>query len=152
MQNVISTGEGSCTGVPSQPSYSYPPKPFNLFFMNIYSSSVRSLASSPTVSVSFFGTSAYKANSLVNSYNNAFTLPTVYSYQLSLLTGGLSSNLAQQGLSFFPTKTCYDSSTQSQVTCSLTDYQCVVRFSIIMPRAFMRIVLFRSFFSSSQLQ
>ena len=119
MQTVISTGEGSCTGLPTQASYSYPPKPFNLFFMNVYGEN--------SFDVSFFGAQSYPATSLVNSFNNAFTLPTVFSLMLEKHTKGHSENLAKYGVTFFPTKTCYDPSTQTQLTCSLTDFQCVVR-------------------------
>ena len=87
------------------------------------------LIASATPAVAFFGTQTaniYLANSLLNSYSNAFNIPAAYSVELSVLTNGLSDKLASNGIGLFPSMSCYDPSTRTTISCSSNDFECLV--------------------------
>ena len=68
------------------------------------------------------------ANSNLNSYCNAYNLPTNLLNVLGFFdsTGFLFPALRSYGVGFEPKK-CYDPSTRTSIQCNVNDWTCLVR-------------------------
>ena len=106
VKTVLSTGKGACTGATTELSSACGPHKFNLYYL---------LNANNVFWVNSNLATTLQANSDLNSYCNAFNLPS------SFIKTYPAYNL------IYKPKNCYDPSTRATLVCSVNDWQCLVK-------------------------
>ena len=122
VKTVLSTGKGACTGATTEPSSACGPRKFNMYYWYYDYNEFWS---------NYYVWYAIAANSFMNSYCNAFNLPSFLTdYSLQEYVDSRAAELRTYGVGFEPKK-CYDPSTRSSTVCSVNDWQCLVKRDLL---------------------